>query len=104
VSKFPDDALAIVSTGKFLTVGNAAQSTATLPLDSAGNTATVVQCVATTAMQINFGPTSAVAASTSTGIALCSNYPHRFKVKGNQFIAALTDTTGSLRVNAVEIG
>jgi len=55
-------------------------------------------------VNIRFGPTSAVASSTSTGCLIASGQPYIFKTIGQAYIAAITDATTSINISAVEIG
>jgi hypothetical protein len=102
MSRYPDNAFAVVGNSVRIAVGNT-QCTASLPTDAAGNPARCVLITAAGAVNIRFGAQSSVVSSTSTGCLIASGQPYVFKTIGQAFIAAITDTTTSINLTAVEI-
>jgi hypothetical protein len=103
VSRFPDDALSIVSPGRRVAVGNTVQ-TASIPTTQDGKTATCVLMQTTGTVYFQFGVTSTPAVTTATGTMLSQYQERLLKVQGLGFVAFLTDVSTTVNIAAVEVG
>ncbi len=103
MSKYPDDAIAVLGASVRMTASSTSTATA-LPLDAAGKSAQCVAVVALAAAYIKFA-TSAASATTATGMLLAPNWPYTFKTMGMSHIAMITDANTTLvDITAVEVG
>jgi hypothetical protein len=103
VSRFPDDALSIVSASRRVAAGNTVQ-TCSLPTTQDGKTATCILMQTTGTVYFLFGQTSTPGVTTATGTMLSQYAPLLLKVQGLSFLGFLTDVSTSVYVSAVEVG